>query len=359
MRSAGHSKIFAFDEKSGGQAYRKGDQENFPKHVSADPIDTRNSGLPQTIGDAFDLVPENIEFDEKMESSYTSDLHAQNDSSQHVYEHDVERVTFSVDVFPPIYVGEGVTGYEKMQHSIAYAPTFHISEMLREDESVVKFKRTSIAFDVYGALAVFLFQCSVFMTRASVYKTYFLNIYFSCAFTFSFISVGTLVILICIIVLERVTDPLQQKCRINSKIAHNRRDCPASGESKSNDGEKELDQSVSISINESVIGLKRVPGGGFYDVEDRREEKCSGKTERTFFDSPQYTELNSRLIKVINHWIFQEAFDGMAILTSIAIGETRNIQTLQHKDTDDEIPCLIVETFQKSILSTILITVFG
>ena len=224
MRSIGHSKVFASEEELGGvfTSDRKSSHENFMRHISLDPIDTRKLSFSVSIGDASEPVAEVIDFDERLESCCTSNLNAQ----KHVYEDDIEKATFDFSVYPPIFFGEGVTNYEKMQHSIVYAPTFNIIDMLRENDSVVKFKRTSIAFDVYGAIAVFLFQCSIFMTRASVYKTYYLNGYFSCAFTFAYLSVGTLVILLSIIVLERVTDPLQQKRKANQpKKTHSTRFC--------------------------------------------------------------------------------------------------------------------------------------
>jgi hypothetical protein len=323
MRSIGHSKVFASDEELGGvfASNRKADHENFMRHISLDPIDTRKLSFSVSIGEASEPVAEVIEFDERMESCCTSNLNAQ----KHVYEDDIEKATFDFSVYPPTFVGEGVTNYEKMQHSIVYAPTFNIIDMLRENDSVVKFKRTSIAFDVYGAIAVFLFQCSIFMTRASVYRTYYLNSYFSCAFTFAYLSVGTLVILIGIIVLERVTDPLQQKRTANPATKRIRRDSALSIDSNYNDREKDYDQSACTSMNKSVISARKYIGRDLYDIESKREEKRSAGSERTATGSPQHTELNKRLNKIINHWVFQEAFDGMAILTSVAIGENWNL----------------------------------
>lgn len=323
MRSIGHSKVFASDEELGGvfASNRKGDHENLMRHISLDPIETRKLSLSISIGDASEPVAEVIELDERMEPCCTSNLNSQ----KHVYEDDIEKASFDFSVYPPIFVGEGVTNYEKMQHSIVYAPTFNIIDMLRENDSVVKFKRTSIAFDVYGSIAVCLFQCSIFVTRASVYKTYNLNSYFSCAFTFSYISVGTLLILICIIALERATDPLQQKRRANPAKKRIRRDSALSIDSDCNHREKDYDQSACISMNKSVISARKHIGRDLYDIESKREEKCSAGSERTAPGSPQHSELNKRLNQIINHWVFQEAFDGMAILTSVAIGENWNL----------------------------------
>lgn len=323
MRSIGHSKVFASDEELGGvsASNRKSSHENFMRHISLDPIDTRKLSFSVSIGDASEPVAEVIEFDERIESCCTSNLNAQ----KHVYEDDIEKANFDFSVYPPIFFGEGVTNYEKMQHSIVYAPTFNIIDMLRENDSVVKFKRTSIAFDVYGAIAVFLFQCSIFMTRASVYKTYYLNTYFSCAFTFAYLAVGTLVILLSIIVLERVTDPLQQKRRANPPKKTIRRDSALSIDSNYNDREKDYDQSACTSMNKSVISARKYIGRDLYDMESKREEKRSAGSERTATGSPQHTELNTHLNKIINHWVFQEAFDGMAILTSVSIGENWNL----------------------------------
>ena len=121
MRSIGHSKVFASEEELGGifASNGKSDHENFMRHISLDPIDTRKLSFSISIGDASEAVAEVIEFDERMESCCTSNLNAQKD----VYEDDIEKATFDFGVYPPSFVGEGVKNYEKMQDSKVPVPT--------------------------------------------------------------------------------------------------------------------------------------------------------------------------------------------------------------------------------------------
>ena len=225
---------------------------------------------------------------------------------------------------------ERVTKRRLIRNSHDYAPSFTFAELLRDDDRLVKYKRTNIAFDGYGAVPVILFQSSVFITRASLYKSIHLNIYFSFAFTISIVSIWTFIVLMCILLLERATNPALNS---NSNEPTNMSYHSSSSNSCTKKGlnfdlEKDQKDHAVFSSNKQNMSTG---ANNFAGTNPRMKEKLNSKTDlperpsridscRSLIPLPQLIMMNKMLQRMINHWVFQEAFDAMALTGSFAIG---------------------------------------
>lgn len=194
-----------------------------------------------------------------------------------------------------------------------YFPVFNISEFFRDDDDLVKYKRTKIAFNVHGAIPVLLFQFVVFATRASLYRPVTINMYFCCAFTISVFAIGIFMLLLSVILLERFTDPVCVKNSVDVVNTNQYSDVSHSAGSHCPDMDDENEESAFPTNKKNVAGVS---------TSFKRKQ---GLNDRT---APFSARLNAYLNRTIHHWVFQEAFDAMAISGSFAIGKISREQSI-------------------------------
>ena len=225
------------------------------------------------------------------------------------------------------FTRERVLKRRLIRNSDDYAPIFTFADLLRDDDRLVKYKRTNIAFDGYGAVPVILFQSSVFITRASLYKSIHLNLYFSLAFTISIVSIFTFMVLVSLLLLERATNPALRLSSNEAKNIGHQRSNSHSCAKKTLDPDPENNHAVFSSNRKNMSNGAQYFAGTSPRVKTNLKGKI-GIAERpsrmsscrSLIPLPQLIKMNKTLQGIVNHWVFQEAFDAMAITGSFAIG---------------------------------------
>jgi hypothetical protein len=271
-----------------------------------------------------------IEIDEKggpfvseVNAQTTVDLNLENSNGI-----DVESPTFPENCNRPIYLDKHAKkriNVRITKHPDEYLPSFKFSEFFRDDKDLVKYKRTKIAFDVHGAIPVLIFQFFVFSTRASLYGTLHLNLYFSSAFTISVFAIGIFMLLLSVILLERFTDPGWSKDSVDVFNINQHSDVSISTGSHCPDVDYDNEHSAFTSNKRSVAGAS-TSSNRKHNWNVRRS---STENNRMMRSTPFMTRVNIYLNRTIQHWVFQEAFDAMAISGSFAIGNiTRELSIL-------------------------------
>lgn len=219
---------------------------------------------------------------------------------------------FSHAIYPDKHAKKG-TYARVAKRSDDYFPVFNISEFFRDDEDLVKYKRTKIAFNVHGAIPVLIFQFVVFATRASLYRPVSINMYFSCAFTISVFAIGIFMLLLSVILLERFTDPVCVKESVDVVNTNQHSDVSHSTGSHCPDMDDDIEQSAFPSNKKNVAGVS---------ASFKRKQGLNGcRGSKEMRTAPFSARLNACLNRTIHHWVFQEAFDAMAISGSFAIGK--------------------------------------
>jgi hypothetical protein len=263
-----------------------------------------------------------IEIDEKgrprvseVDAHPTVDLNIENSTGI-----DMESPTFPENCTHPIYLDKHAKKrihVRVTKHSDEYLPVFKFSEFFRDDKDLVKYKRTKIAFNVHGAIPVLIFQFVVFSTRASLYRTLHLNLYFSCAFTISVFAIGIFMLLLSVILFERFTDPVWAKDSVDVLNTNQHSDMSYSTGSHCPDVDYDYDHSAFTSNKKSVAGAS-TSSKRRHSWNVRRSSTENNRMMRT---TSFMTRVNKYLNRTIHHWVFQEAFDAMAISGSFAIGK--------------------------------------
>ena len=233
---------------------------------------------------------------------------------------DMETPAFAENFTHPIYLDKHAKKRIKLQitkHSDEYLPVFSFSEFFRDDKDLVKYKRTKIAFNVQGAIPVLMLQLVVFATRASLYRTLNLNLYFVCAFAMSVFAIGIFTLLLSAILLERYTCPVWVKGPVDVLNTNQHSDISYSAGSHCNDVDCENEHSAFTSNKKRVAGVS---------TSSKRKQswnvrRSSTENNRITRTTPFIIRLNKCLNRTIHHWIFQEAFEAMAISGSFAIGK--------------------------------------
>lgn len=288
-------------------------------------MDSLHKSVPNTIKNSINFDDDTTgplsyvyEVDENSEPIEIAHPTAEVESSVEIV---MDSPTFNDHFSNPTYLDKNTKKRIDLQitkRSDEYLPVFRFSEFFQDDKNLVKYKRTKIAFNVHGAIPVLIFQCAVYATRASLYKTLYLNVYFSCAFILSVFAVGIFMLLIIVILLERYTDPVWVKGTIDVLNKKQHSDVSHSVESYGNDADNENDHSAYTSNKKSVAGgstsSKR--------KHNWRARKNNTESYRIMRTTPFLLKVNRYLKRTIHHWVFQEAFDAMAITGATAIGKT-------------------------------------
>ena len=173
------------------------------------------------------------------------------------------------------------------KHSDDYiAPLISLTELLREDEKFVEYKRSNITFDTYSVIPLFGFLISVFITRGSVMDSFSLSAFFSAAFVLNILALVGFTVAIYILLSERFSNPnlnsAKKKKRVKS--ATTATDRPYSD-----------DSDVDVDVD---------------SIEAAGDEPRRSLAYNKFF------------MQIVETTVYQESFELLALTSTMAIGKT-------------------------------------
>ena len=166
------------------------------------------------------------------------------------------------------------------------APLISLTELLREDEKFVEYKRSNITFDTYSAIPLLGFLISVFITRGSVMVPFSLNAYFSAAFVLNILALVGFTVAIYILLSERFSNPKSNSAKKKKRV---KSVTTATDRPYSDDSDVDADvDSVEAAGDEAMRSLA----------------------------------YNKFFVRIVETTVFQESFELLALTSTMAIGKT-------------------------------------